>query len=210
MPDSDAWLLSISVRRHLEAGKKNGFDESDCTMRDGRASAGRFWIYLVFGGLISVAIVLGAALFVVRNQEPRLAVADDAAEPVQILPRQPDGVTIIIKQPSDDEETSNTPGPLVEPVRKLDGFGIHLGTAQSFSQLSARFVEIGQINQELLLDQLEPRATLEETENGLKARLMVGPFGSMEEARTICANIALPSGIECEAGPFRGEVIARE
>ena len=179
-------------------------------MANSRQSTNRTWIHLAFGSLVIVAVALAIALYLVRNGEPRLAVESREIEPIEVLPREPDGVTIILKKQQGTPEVAAVPNPAVENRPNRSGFAIHLGTAKSFSELSARFAEIGRINQELLLDELEPRATLEETQSGLEARLMVGPFETMDRARAVCANIALPAGVECEAGPFGGELIARE
>ena len=56
---------------------------------------------------------------------------------------------------------------------------------------------------------LEPRATLADTPDGLEARLLVGPFTTLDDAEAICGQLALPAGIACRPVGFAGEVIAR-
>ncbi len=137
----------------------------------------------------------------------------DLDAPISILPPQPEGVTVLVKQP----EPQSTEGPLQSnsaPVaggsQLAIGFAMDLGAADSFSDLSGRFATIAEGNQEIPFDRLEPRATLRDTASGLEARLLVGPFGKLEEAEAACASIALPAGVDCQAQPFEGELIARQ
>ncbi len=141
------------------------------------------------------------------------ALSQDTGAPVSILPPQPEGVTVLVKQPEETPAGEDAPllqAPVAGGSQTAKGFAIDLGAADSFSDLSQRFGEIALSNQEVPFDVLEPRATLRETAAGLEARLLVGPFQSLEEAQAACASIALPAGIECRAEPFEGELIARQ
>lgn len=137
--------------------------------------------------------------------------AEDAETSIPILPREPEGVTVMNKR-DETRLAPETAVPIPEPVESTTatGFGISLGTAASFSALSQRFADITETNAEMLFDQLEPRATLKDTENGLEAQLMIGPFATLEDAQQACANIALPANIICIAEKFEGELIERQ
>lgn len=141
--------------------------------------------------------------------------------PVSILPPVPDGVTVLVKQPdqpgaiAQNEQAAEAgavepTAPAASGSQVANGYAIDLGAADSFSELSRRFAAIADANQEVPFDRLEPRATLQETAAGLEARLVVGPFTSLDAAQSACASIALPGGVECKAGRFEGELIARQ
>ncbi|MGI9401378.1 MAG: hypothetical protein ACR2O0_09005 [Rhizobiaceae bacterium] len=130
---------------------------------------------------------------------------------ISVLPREPEGVTVLNKR--DEARLTAEPAiaiPEAEESTTATGFGISLGSAASFSALSKRFAEITETNAEMLLDQLEPRATLKDTENGLEAQLMIGPFDTLIDAQQACTSIALPSNIICIAEKFEGELIERQ
>ncbi|MFZ1814513.1 MAG: SPOR domain-containing protein [Rhizobiaceae bacterium] len=169
----------------------------------------RSLLFRAFTVLLVLAVVAAAYLL-----WPFPDTDDERADPnapISILPRQPDGITIAIKQPAAENLTAQLIAPPVaEGLDQARGYAVDLGSALSFAELSTRFAEIAANNAEAGLDQLEPRATLSDTVNGLEARLLVGPFASGEEALEACARIALPAGIECKAVEFRGELIARE
>lgn len=140
-----------------------------------------------------------------RTAEPAITTSE---EPISILPRKPEGVTILAKEV--DSTLQPTPdAPVAEGADAPRGFAMDLGSATSFSSLSRRFALIAANNAELGFDGLVPRATLRENGGGLEARLLVGPFESERQAEAACRNIALPANIECRAVPFRGELIAR-
>jgi hypothetical protein len=138
-------------------------------------------------------------------------------DPVSILPKEPAGTTIIVKQPEAPAATQPEAKPADLPAAPVasgsqmgSGYSMDLGAALSFTELSRRFGEIARANQEIPFDALEPRATLKDTAQGLEARLVVGPFATEAEARQTCEQIALPAGIECRPAPFEGELISRQ
>lgn len=94
-------------------------------------------------------------------------------------------------------------------VQNAESFAIDLGSGSSFTELSRRFDEIAQLNQEVPFDRLEPRATVEQDGNGLVAHLRVGPFNTPELAQQACQQLALPAGVECVVSMFEGGRINR-
>lgn len=161
---------------------------------------------MVFAALIALGLISAAVYFSVELLSPPPA---ERTDPVALLPREPEGVTIALKQP-EPEPQAPAAAPVAAGAAAARGFAVDLGAAQSFSALSRRFAELAANNAELSFDRLEPRATLVDTDTGLQARLLVGPFGQAGEAETFCANIALPAEITCAPVPFAGELIARE
>lgn len=126
------------------------------------------------------------------------------------------GVTVLTRKPYVPHATSGGP---TEPKKPADvtpvrangpAYAMELGAAPSFSALSTRFATIAGQNAEAGFDRLEPHATLVETDKGLEARLLVGPFASQAEAEAACATLALPQGVTCSAVMFDGERIARQ
>lgn len=180
-------------------------------------------MYAVFGGLAGftvglVGMFVYISMFPMPTSNPAATVVSQPYEetviaktdrpPIAIQAAEPTGVTV--KDKLDEERiqsSTGTPALINSNPSASTGFGIDLGAAPSFGELSRRFVEIAETNAEMLLDQLEPRATLSETTNGLEARLMIGPFETLEEAQTTCANIALPADIKCIARKFEGQPI---
>lgn len=94
-------------------------------------------------------------------------------------------------------------------VQNAEFFAIDLGAGSSFSELSQRFDEIAQLNQEVPFERLEPRATVEQDGKGLVAHLRVGPFSTPEAAQQACQQLALPAGVECAVSMFEGGRINR-
>lgn len=94
-------------------------------------------------------------------------------------------------------------------VQNAEFFAIDLGAGSSFSELSQRFDEIAQLNQEVPFERLEPRATVEQDGKGLVAHLRVGPFSTPEAAQQACQQLALPAGVECTVSMFEGGRINR-
>ena len=94
-------------------------------------------------------------------------------------------------------------------VQNAEFFAIDLGAGSSFSELSQRFDEIAQLNQEVPFERLEPRATVEQDGKGLVAHLRVGPFSTPEVAQQACQQLALPAGVECTVSMFEGGRINR-
>lgn len=141
--------------------------------------------------------------------EAQTTIAD---EPVLLLPSEPEGITVLVKQPDgrSNEQPVVAPVPVASGSQVANGYSIDLGSALSFSELSLRFATMEKMNAEAAFDKLEPRATLRETEAGLEARLVVGPFATLEEAQNACLAIALPASIDCVAVAFEGELIARQ
>jgi hypothetical protein len=182
-------------------------------------------MYAVFGGLAGftvglVGMFVYISMFPMPTTNPGTAVISQPYEetviaktdrpPTAIQTAEPTGVT-----PKDKPDTArlepsaNTPAPVRSSPSAATGFGIDLGAAPTFGELTLRFAEIAATNAEMLLDQLELRAILSETTNGQEARLMIGPFETLEEAQTTCANIALPADIQCSARKFEGELLER-
>ncbi|MCG6856680.1 MAG: SPOR domain-containing protein [Salaquimonas sp.] len=120
------------------------------------------------------------------------------------------GVTVLKRQPFDDTAGNSVKSVVKAPVTAPIAYAVELGSATSFSQLSARFAEIARQNAEAGFENLEPRATLKETMEGLEARLLVGPFATHEDAAKACSGLSLPDGIICRTVPFEGERITRE
>ncbi|GIL00385.1 MAG: hypothetical protein BroJett030_02840 [Alphaproteobacteria bacterium] len=131
------------------------------------------------------------------------------ASPIPLVPPAPAGVTVVARETA--PALAHPRGaPVAAGADRPSGFAIELGAALSFGELSARFARIASHNAEAEFDRLEPRATLKDTDDGLEARLLVGPFASAGAAEATCAGIALPAGILCRVVPFEGELIARE
>ena len=61
-----------------------------------------------------------------------------------------------------------------------------------------------------LFQKLEPCAIFIETNSGLSARLVAGPFENSDAAAKICGIVHLPDDILCETQIFEGDLIARE
>ncbi|MEZ5870244.1 MAG: hypothetical protein R3D32_00080 [Nitratireductor sp.] len=166
---------------------------------------------LLLAGMAFIAFALTATIVVLVA---RLAVTggdDTSLGPVSLLPREPDGVTIVAKQPEENGNLlTGSSAPQAAGADVAQGYAMELGSALSFAELSARFAVLASQNAEAGLDQLEPRATLAETENGLEALLLVGPYKTLEAASEACQNIALPQDINCKATAFKGELISRE
>lgn len=170
------------------------------------------------GWVVRLALVTGlvACAFVLIGLVGWLFLADDNAggpanaSPIPLTPQSAvvsnDGVTVVTR------EQTGTPSaaPVAQGADRPDGFAIELGAALSFGELSARFARIAGQNAEAEFDRLEPRATLKDTETGLEARLLVGPFGNSGAAEATCSTLALPAGINCRVVPFEGELISRQ
>jgi len=177
-----------------------------------RVRIGAAAIVVLFAAFAGIAAMMVLPL---KRTVPIFEAKTPAAtgEPVSILPQEPEGTTIIVKQPEPVETGAGeaaTAAPVAAGSQVANGYSIDLGSAQSFTELSRRFGEIARANQEVPFDTLEPRATLKDTPQGLEARLVVGPFPSEAEARSACDQIALPAGIECRPAPFEGELISRQ
>lgn len=160
---------------------------------------------MVFAALIAIGLIGGSVYLALQLLPPR----QQGPEPISLLPRQPEGITIMLRAPPepepDDQSAPGSPGNSAGP-----GFAAELGGAGSFTDLSQRFERLARDNAELPFEQLEPRAIIADTANGLEARLLVGPFESIETAETFCANVALPADIGCRPAAFGGERIARQ
>ena len=135
------------------------------------------------------------------------AASDDG--PLSILPREAGGVTVVEKQP----EAVATPA-IVAPIAAVaavaSGYAMDLGAAVSFIDLTARFHNIEMTNGPENFVRLEPRAVLRETDSGLEARLLVGPFDTENAAEEACAALELPDDLQCQPVLFEGEIIPRE
>lgn len=206
MPDSPKHT-STELRKPGIAGRRPAGAEAVAPSA-ATAAPGRQPARLVLAGalaMFSLSVLAAAGLFLLGGD-------DDPADaaPISILPVQPAGVTILAKQPEPGGRNPSPAAPTAGGAATPSGFAMELGAALSFAELSARFALVSRQNAEVEFDRLEPRATLRDTDNGLEARLLVGPFGSAEAAGQTCGQIALPAGIECRAVPFEGELIARE
>jgi hypothetical protein len=179
----------------------------------------------------SLALALAMLVYMISGDIPvtfrGVTIAND---PISILPREPDGVTVVTRQQAEErllpqDEGASQPSqasgeeaplpalevsaPVAEGAEAIRGYAMELGSAISFAELSARFAEISDNHAEAGLDQLEPRATLRESAQGLRAFLLAGPFEAIEAASAACETLALPAGIECRAAPFEGQLISR-
>ena len=208
MPDSTQDSISSKIRqRQTESAQ----EPASAIAADPAAPRLTPTKLLLLAGMAVVTFLLTATIVVLVA---RLAVTPGSNAdqgPLPLLPREPDGVTIVSKQV--DTNAITLPGadaPLAAGPDIADGYAIELGSALSFAELSARFAQLAAQNAEAGLDQLEPRATLVETSTGLEAILLVGPYKTEEAAAEACLNIALPQGIECKASRFKGELISRE
>ena len=133
------------------------------------------------------------------------------AAPVAATPSEPAGVTVLVKEPGTRRaETPILTAPAGGNAGLSANYAIDLGGAPSFDALSARFADIARLNAEIDFDQLEPRTVLRETLDGIEARLLVGPFDTISQARKVCGNIALPARVDCQPVRFAGELIARQ
>lgn len=161
--------------------------------------------------LVSIAVFCLAAAALTFLLLRFLDGSDTGTDPISILPREPDGVMIVLKKPEAGQEGPPAVAtPVAQGADRAQGYAIELGAARSFSELSQRFAGLAQSNAELEFNRLEPRAILVDTSAGLEARLLVGPFENQGAAQQTCANIALPAGITCKPVEFAGELIARE
>ena len=135
------------------------------------------------------------------------AASDDG--PLSILPREAGGVTVVEKQP----EAVATPAivaPIAAGAAVASGYAMDLGAAVSFIDLTARFHNIEMTNGPENFVRLEPRAVLRETDSGLEARLLVGPFDTENAAEEACSALELPDDLQCQPVLFEGEIIPRE
>ena len=120
------------------------------------------------------------------------------------------GVTILTRSDFSSNQLQNsTDAPTAQGADVAHDFGIFLGKAQAFATLSARFGRIAKLNADLF-HRLEPRALIVESENGLSALLLAGPFKSEHEAKKACDIINIPISIHCGTQMFDGELIARQ
>lgn len=195
------------------AGRKGGPSASPARNASGRRRKRRFLRLVLVSLAIMAAFGLAVVVSVIVTEQP--APTDRGAggtsavsNPISILPPQPDGVTVIARQPG---TSSPAPAaPVAQGAEIASGFAMDFGSAQSFVELSRRFARIAEENGPANFVRLEPRAVLKETLAGLEARLLVGPFESERDAAEACEVLILPEGITCQARPFEGESIARE
>lgn len=207
-PDSMQDSIGSKIRKRETAGTRQAGPVTPAELEPARLTPAKI---LLLAGMAIITFVLTAAIVVLVA---RLAVTPGNEQdqgPIPLLPREPDGVTIVPKQTDNDAAPLSGVDALPGANPDIaDGFAIELGSALSFAELSARFAQLASQNAEAGLDQLEPRATLVETATGLEARLLVGPYDTEEAASQACLSIALPQGIVCKATPFKGELISRE
>jgi len=170
---------------------------------------------LVLIGLIGFAAV--AAMQWVGKQDGDQASLKDQTSaqsdtaPVSILPVEPEGVTILEKQPELAQEDASAPiAPVAQGADIATGFAMDIGAADSFLELSRRFAETVLANGEENFQRLEPRAVLRETITGLEARLLIGPFETEAAAKEACNVLVLSEETTCMPSRFEGELIARE
>ena len=135
---------------------------------------------------------------------------EDSGEPISILPQPPGGVTIIEKQAELQAPVIAPGAPIASGSQLAQGYGMELGFALSFSDLTNRFAKIVADNGPENFQRLEPRAVLTDTVTGLAAKLLVGPFDKEQDAKEACEVLLLPEDIVCVATRFEGELIARE
>ncbi len=135
----------------------------------------------------------------------------DPGAPISLLPREPGGVTILEKQAEPPGENNMAAlAPVAQGAEAASGFAMDLGNADSFLELTRRFVSIAEINGAENFLRLEPRAVLRETVDGLEARLLVGPFRTQSAAEDACSVLILDPDTPCLAAPFEGELIPRQ
>lgn len=139
------------------------------------------------------------------------AKAADPEQPLSILPKEPAGVTVIAKQPEEIQTVANNTRISVGLTNQLEnGFAMEVGSALSFVELSGKFAKIAELNGKENFDRLEPRALLSETVDGLRAKLLIGPFKDEAAAKEACDVLILPAEETCSIQPFDGELIGRE
>ncbi len=161
----------------------------------------------------ALVLAIGGMIFLGEARQPGAARVEASASGQA---GEDIGVTVLTRKPYVPHATAGTPDEpvkpaVVTPVRASDpAYAMELGAAPSFSALSTRFATIAGQNAEAGFDLLEPHATLVETDKGLEARLLVGPFASRAEAEATCTTLALPQGVTCNAAAFDGERIARQ
>ncbi len=163
---------------------------------------------IAFAGIVGLELLQKSEQ---QNQEAATAIQESANEPVSILPVEPGGVTILKKQPETDQQTAALPAaPIAQGADLASGFAMDVGAADSYLDLTRKFAELVEINGAENFQRLEPRAVLTETITGLEARLLIGPFETLEQATEACAILILQEGSTCLAEPFQGDLIARE
>lgn len=120
---------------------------------------------------------------------------------VSVYPRSPE------RQTSKPLEVLSAP--VAQGADAAHGFGIALGEAQAFSTLTERFDLIARMNSGMFAG-LEARAMFIETDRGLTARLLAGPFTTARDATKTCSIIIIPNGIDCVVQNFEGDLISRQ
>ena len=132
-------------------------------------------------------------------------------EPLSILPIQPEGTTVLAKQPDQDENQGTAIfAPIAQGGDIATGFAIDMGATDSYIELSGKFAEIVETNGAENFQRLEPRAILRETVSGLEARLLIGPFETLEQAKEACDALILPPDTPCIPDTFQGDLIPRQ
>ncbi len=174
---------------------------------------------LILGVLALFSLVAFATVIVLQLVQQKMTVVpakqgQDALSgdaPISILPVNPDGVTVLVKQAEDTESPDKAlSAPIAQGASIASGFAMDIGSADSFLELSRRFAELITLNGKENFQRLEPRAILRETVSGLEARLLVGPFDSEKQAEEACAILIVPDNIKCATSTFQGDLIARE
>ncbi|MGB7286335.1 MAG: hypothetical protein WBC71_05340 [Salaquimonas sp.] len=165
-------------------------------------------------GLVIFVAVIAMKLTTDKEAQPvpqTTSLQEEDTSPISILPLEPGGVTILQKQPETNEPLAPIAlAPIAQGADVATGFGIDVGSADSFLDLTRKFAELVTINGPENFQRLEPRAILRETLTGLEARLLIGPFETAVQAVEACNVLILSDEIPCTAEIFQGELIARE
>jgi len=200
---------------NMTGNKPNNHLDSDGRHTTGKKSRNYYGLGLVFIAAIAVAsliiwLPINTSTQKTPQKMPRNSDAEVTNAPISLIPETPEGITIVEKMP----ERADLPNPaLAAPIAQgastASGYAMDLGSALSYIDLTTRFASIVELNAEQAFQSLEPRAMLNETQGGLQARLLVGPFTSFSEADQACKSTILPQTIKCRPGTFEGDLIAR-
>lgn len=124
------------------------------------------------------------------------------APPIQIVPTQvasaaPAAVAPPAANPPPPTPATTGSVPSAEPAGlDLGGFRSVAGLKRAWSDLSGRYADLGK--------GIEPLARLRETDTGMEARLLAGPFASQTEAAKACLRLKA-AGVGCSVTGYGGQ-----
>lgn len=104
-----------------------------------------------------------------------------------------------IATPAPDAAKTTTPAPATVAALDLGGFRSLAALKQAWGDLSGRHAELG--------SGIEPLARLHETDGGIEARLVVGPYPDQTEAAKGCVRLKT-LGVPCAVTGYAGQPLA--